>query len=148
MTGIGYWDAFHYHYDKDLVLTWSLGANFYWPEYNTQFSLKGEQYFLGERGVKFEMIRHFRYASVGFYAMKAQYAKSNGGFRFQILLPPYKQKRHKYIPRISTSYNMGIAYNAGNEQYYYKQYRSEASENIMNENSFNPYFIKSELSIY
>ena len=43
---------------------------------------------------------------------------------------------------------MGIAYNAGNEQKYYKQYRSEPSENIMNENSFNPYFIKSELSIY
>ena len=101
---------------------------------------------MGERGVKFEMIRHFRYASVGFYAMKAEHAKSNGGFRFQVALPPYKQKRHKYIPRISTSKNMGIIYNAGNEQLYYKQYRSEASDNIMNTNSFNPYFIKSELS--
>ena len=73
---------------------------------------------------------------------------ANGGFRFQVLLPPYKQKRHKYIPRVSTSYNMGIVYNAGNERYYYQQYRSESNENIMNENSFNPYFIKSELSIY
>lgn len=41
---------------------------------------------------------------------------------------------------------MGIAYNAGNEQYYYRQYRSEANENIMNNNSFNPYFIKSEIN--
>ena len=152
MTGIGYWDAFHYHYDKDLVSTWSVGANFYWPEYNTQFSLKGEQYFLGERGVKFEMIRHFRYASVGFYAVKGQYAKSNGGFKFQILLPPYKYKRfegkNKYIPRVTTSGQMGTIYNAGNERVYYRQYRSEASDNIMNNNSFNPYFIKSELSNY
>jgi len=147
-VAIGYWDGFHLHYDTKFSTTWTLGANFYWPQYNTQFSLKGEQYLMGEKGVKFEMIRHFRYASVGFYAMKGQHAKSNGGFRFQVLLPPYKYKRfkNKYIPRVNTSNNMGIVYNAGNEQYYYRQYRSEADENIMNNNSFNPYFIKSELS--
>lgn len=148
-TAIGYWEGFRLHYDTDYSLTWSLGANFYWPRYNTQFSLKGEKYLMGEKGVKFEMIRHFRYASVGFYAMKGQHANSNGGFRFQVLLPPYKYKRfkrNKYIPRINTSDQMGIVYNAGNEQYYYRQYRSEADENIMNNNSFNPYFIKSEIS--
>lgn len=145
-VGIGYWDGFSLHYDTDMAWTWTVGANFYWPKYNTQFSLKGEQYLMGEKGVKFEMIRHFRYASVGFYAQKGQHANSNGGFRFQVLLPPYKQKRHKVIPRVSTSYHMGIVYNAGNEQYYYRQYRSEANENIMNNNSFNPFFIKSELS--
>ena len=149
VTGIGYWDGFHLHYDRDMVLTWTIGANFYWPQYNTQFSLKGEQYLMQEKGVKFEMIRHFRYASVGVYAMKAQYANSNGGFKFQILLPPYKYKRFrgkaKYIPRISTSAQMGTIYNAGNERIYYKQYKSQPSDNIMNNNSFNPYFIKSEL---
>ena len=145
-VGIGYWDAFKLHYDTDMTWTWTVGANFYWPRYNTQFSLKGEQYLMKDRGVKFEMIRHFRYASVGFYAMKGKEANSNGGFRFQVLLPPYKQKRHKLIPRVSTSYNMGIAYNAGNERYYYRQYRSEANENIMNNNSFNPYFIKTEIN--
>lgn len=92
------------------------------------------------------MIRHFRYCSIGFYLMKAEQAKANGGFRFQVLLPPYnKYKRHKYIPRINTSANMGIIYNSGNERYYYKEYKAEASDNIMEENSFNPYFIKSEL---
>jgi hypothetical protein len=103
---------------------------------------------MGEKGVKFEMIRHFRYASVGFYAQKAKEANSNGGFRIQVLLPPYKYKRfkNKYIPRLNTSYNMGIVYNAGNERYYYRQYRSAADENIMNCNRFNPYFIKSEIS--
>jgi len=149
-TGIGFWDGFMLHYDRDLSITWTIGANFYWPRYNTQFSLKGEQYILQEKGIKFEMIRHFRYASVGFYAMKAEHANSNGGFRFQVLLPPYKYKRfkNKYIPRVNTSYNMGIAYNAGNEQLYYRQYRSETDENIMNNNRFNPFFIKSEISNY
>ena len=145
-VGIGYWDGFKLHYDTDMTWTWTVGANFYWPRYNTQFSLKGEQYLMKDRGVKFEMIRNFRYATIGVYAMKGKEANSNGGFRFQVLLPPYKQKRHKLIPRVSTSYNMGIAYNAGNEQFYYKQYRSETNENIMNNNSFNPYFIKTEIN--
>ena len=150
VTAIGYWEGLHLHYDTDFSATWSLGGNFYWPQYNTQFSLKGEQYLMGEKGIKFEMVRHFRYASVGFYAQKGQYANSNGGFRFQILLPPYKYKRfkNKYIPRVNTSSQMRIEYNAGNEQYYSRQYRSAADENIMNNNKFNPYFIKSELSNY
>ena len=147
-VAVGFWDGFNIHYDTEFSTTWSIGGNFYWPQYNTQFSLKGEQYLMGEKGIKFEMTRHFRYASVGFYAQKGQHANSNGGFRIQVLLPPYKCKRYKnkYMPRVNTSYNMGIVYNAGNEQYYYRQYRSEADENIMNNNSFNPYFIKSELT--
>ena len=40
---------------------------------------------------------------------------------------------------------MGIAYNAGNERYYYQGYRANPGANIMQANSFNPYFIKSEL---
>lgn len=144
-VGVGYWNAFKLHYDTKMTTTWTIGGNFYWPRYNTQFSLKGERYLLGEKGVKFEIIRHFRYASIGFYAMKAEHANSNGGFRFQVALPFYKYKRHKYIPRVNFSPNMGIIYNAGNERYYYKQYKAEASDNIMENNSFNPYFIKSEL---
>ena len=50
-----------------------------------------------------------------------------------------------YIPRITPSNNTGMSYNAGNEQYYYKTYRSAPDDNIMKNNSFNPYFIKSEL---
>ena len=63
--------------------------------------MKLEQYLLGEKGVRIDIIRHFRYASIGFYAMKAQGAKSNGGFRFQIALPPYKYRRRGYIPRFT-----------------------------------------------
>lgn len=144
-TGWAYWDGFRCKYNGQYQWTWSVGGNFFWPQYNVQFSLKAEQYLLGEKGGYFEMIRHFRYASVGFYAMKAEDAKSNGGFRFQVALPPYKQKRHKYIPRISTSRNMGIKYNAGNERVYYKQYRAESSDNIMEQNRFNPIYIENEM---
>ena len=146
-TGAGRWDGFKFQYDPSLWrVTWSLGGNFYWPRFNTQFTLKAEQYLLKEKGIKFDMIRHFRYCSIGFYAMKAEHAKANGGFRFQVALPPYKYKRKGYVPRVNTSTNMGISYNAGNERYYYKEYKAEASDNIMEENSFNPYFIKLALA--
>ena len=147
-TGTGYWDGFTLHYGTKRRVTWSVGGSFYWPKYNVETSLKVEQYLLGEKGVRVDCIRHFRYASIGFYAMKADGVKANGGFRFQIALPPYKYKRKGYIPRVTTSNNFGIAYNAGNEQYYYKGYKAAPYENIMQNNSFNPYFIKSELSNY
>ncbi|MBQ8674533.1 MAG: hypothetical protein IJ511_10945, partial [Bacteroides sp.] len=147
-TGSHYWNGFTFHYDPTMTLTWTLGGSFYWPQYNTQFNLKAEQYLKKEKGVKFEMIRHFRYCSIGFYAMKAEGANSNGGFRFQVALPPYKYKRYKSWPRVMPSNNFGIVYNAGNEQIYYKQYKAEASDNIMRQNSFNPYYIKSELLNY
>ena len=43
---------------------------------------------------------------------------------------------------------MGLLYNAGNEQNYYLDYKAEASDNIMDQNSFNPYYIKSEMLNY
>ena len=132
-------------------LTWTLGGGFYWPQYNTQFKLKLEQYLLSEKGVRFEMTRNFRYVSIGFYGMKVQYAGNkgyNGGFRFQINLPPYKYKRKGYIPRVLPSRSFGMAYNAGNEQYYGKSYSAMLGNTIAQENSLNPYFIKSELLNY
>ena len=129
-------------------LTWSLGGGFYWPKYNTQFKLKVEQYLLGEKGVRFDMTRNFRYASIGFYGMKVQYAGNkgyNGGFRFQINLPPYKYKRKGYIPRVLPSRSFGMTYNAGNERYYGKSYSATIGNTIAQENCLNPYFIKSEM---
>ena len=75
--------------------------------------------------------------------MKAQGALKNGGFRFQVALPPYKYKRKNM--RVLPPDNWGMSYNAGNERYYYKGYKASPNDNIMQQNQFNPYFIKSEL---
>ncbi len=148
LTDPYYWNGFKCIYNTKHRITWNLGASFYWPQFNVQTSLKAEQYLLGEKGIRLDVMRHFRYATIGFYAMKAKGAKSNGGFRFQIALPPYKYKRRGYIPRITPSKNMGLAYNAGNEQFYYRTYRVAPGNNIMQGNSFNPYYIKSEMLNY
>jgi hypothetical protein len=147
LVKFAYWEGFKYIYNDESTTYWSVGGDFYWPQYNTQFRLRGEQYLKKEKGIKFEMLRHFRYATVGFYAEKAEHAKSNGGFRIFVTLPPYKQRRsrNKLIPRVSTALGTGITYNAGNESVYYKMPYSNASENMMQQSRFNPYFIKSEL---
>ena len=124
-----------------------MGANFFWPQYDVNFSLKAEQYLRDERGLRFDMVRHFKYASVGFYAMKAEKANSNGGFLFQVALPPYKHQRRKYIPRVSTSQNMGIIYNANNERIYYKKHRVEICDKMMEEKGFNPIYIENKCLI-
>lgn len=149
-TGRGYFENWAFYHGVKWTLTGHVGANFYWPRYNTSFSLKAERYLLEECGVRGEMVRHFRYASIGFYGMKvfgkADAANNgfNAGFLFQIALPAYKYKRRGYIPRV-TGGDFGIRYNAGNEKQYGKGYRSNPNDNVLRENSFNPYFVKSEL---
>lgn len=140
-----YFTGFVMHYDLDPDFRWFVSANYYWPLAKTQFTLRGQRFLLGDYGVKFEMIRHFRYCSIGFYAEKAKYGHTNGGFRFQVALPPYRMKRTGKWPRITTSGQMGLVYNANNEQYYYREWKVEASDNIMESNSFNPYYIDSEI---
>lgn len=152
-TGKGYFENWAFYHGTKWTLTGSLAASAYWRKFNTQFTLKGERYLREEYGVRGDMVRHFRYASIGFYVMKvfnkadAANKGFNGGFLFQIALPPYKYKRKGYIPRVVGG-DFGIRYNAGNEKVYGDGYRSRPDDNVLRDNSFNPYFIKSELLNY
>ena len=157
-TGWGEWgkyvlgdmvNAFVYGYDKNSMLfTGSIGGSYYIPKYDMQLSLHGEKYLLGEYGLRFDMIRHFRYCSIGFYGMKMNKGVNGGinaGFRFQVTLPSYKYKRRGYVPRVNVGRNMGLSYNAGNEFKYGKSFKAQPSDNMSETNRFNPYYIKQEL---
>ncbi len=143
--GNSYFDGFRFNYDPRFHFYWNVAGNFFWPELQTQFTARLQRFLYGDLGVKCEMIKHTRRASIGLYAEKSKGANFNVGFRFQIALPPYRQKRHGYVPKITTSANMGMTYNAGNERLYYREYRTEASDNIMSNNAFNPYYIDYQL---
>ena len=147
MLGLCYFDGFVFHVSKELEPFWYVSGNMYWPRVNTEFKLTVEKYLLGDVGAKAEMIRHFERCSIGFYLEKGlnTYAHTNGGFRFQIALPPYRYRRQGYWPRVNTSAQMGMSYNANNEQRWYKETRIEASDNIMSRNAFNPYYIENEI---
>lgn len=145
--GSYYYDGFKFKYDTDYRFRWNVAANYYWPMYQTQFTLRAQQFLMGDYGVKAEMIRHFRHCSIGFYAMKGE-GSSNGGFRFQIAIPPYRMKRHGYWPKVNTSGQMGMVYNAGNERYFYMEYKTEASDNIMTGNEYNPIYVAGQIGRY
>lgn len=156
-TGYGIYDNWAYYHGTQYALTGSLGASAYWPKYNTLFRFSGERYLQKDYGVRGEMMRHFRYTSIGFYATKTWPNKRdrdngatvgnkgiNGGFIFQIAIPPYRQKRRGHWPRVNAG-DFSLGYNAGNEEIYGKTYRPRHDDNQLRNNQFNPYFIKSEI---
>lgn len=147
-VGDGYWDGMKLYYNTHMRFLYAAGVNFYWPQFKTQISAKAQRWVRGDHGFKMEMIRYFRHAAIGIYAETASGlgAKPNGGFRFQVTLPPYKYKRYKKFPRITTSDQMGLIYNGSNEMFYYKEYKAEASDNILEENELNPFYIQSVLN--
>ena len=144
--GLYYWEGFTAHVDTDFGFYWNLRANYYWPRVQTQFSLSVNKFLLDDYGIKYEMVRHFRNCSVGFYAEKGFYSdvRTNGGFRFMISLPPHRMKRYKSLPKVTVG-SMGMTYNANNEQVWYKEFKTEAGDNIMSKNAFNPHYIDSEI---
>jgi len=147
LLGLCYWDGFVFHVDKDLAPYWSMGGGFYVPQLETSFTGRVHKFLLDDYGIKCEMIRHFRKCSIGFYLEKGlnTYAHTNGGFRFSIALPPYRYKRNGYIPRVGPTGNIGMTYNANNEQRWYRETKFEASDNITTSNAFNPYYIAKEI---
>ena len=147
-TGQSYFHNWRWQAGKLQRLTWSLGGSFFWPRYNLKLDLHVKQFLMNERGVEFQMVRHFRHLAIGFYARKVQYAGNhgfNGGFRVAINLPPFKYKRTGFVPRIMPSFNTTTTYNAGNERTYGQSFLPRVDENFGTESSFNPIFIKSEL---
>lgn len=152
MLGLSYWRGFEFHYNVSspvLKPYWSAKVNYYSPLLGSQFSAKVQKFLLDDYGVKGEMVRHFRYCSIGFYLEKGlnSYARLNGGFSFAITLPPYRYRRHGHAPRVTTSF-IGMTYNANNEQRWFKENKYEAGDNIMEKNGFNPYYIDKEISRY
>lgn len=156
VVALSYFEGFVWKHTFEPDFVWSFGGNYYNHALRTQFSLHAKRFLMGDYGLKFEMIRHFRHCSIGFYLEKGgemyenqfkieNMGRTNGGFRFQIALPPFRMKRHGYIPRVTTSGQMGMGYNANNEQYFYKEFRTEASDNIMSDNYYNPYYINGML---
>lgn len=135
-----YFDGFIFKYDSYSYFRWNVAFNYYMPALDTQFTLRAQRFLLGDVGLKYEMIRHFDRCSVGLYAEKSKSVQLNVGFRFSLFLPPYNVKRRGYVPRVKVG-NLGMSYNANNERYYYKEYRTEASDNIMSKNAFNPYYL-------
>ena len=157
LLAVSYFEGFVWKHSLEPNFVFRVGGNYYNHALHTTFSLHASRFIQGDYGLKFEMVRHFRHCSIGFYLEKGgemhatefrfeNVAPTNGGFRFQIALPPYRMKRHGWIPRVTTSGQIGMSYNANNEAYFYKEFRAEADDNIMSANYFNPYYINGRIN--
>ena len=141
---------FKFGYDKNSgKVTLNIGANYYWRELNSQLSVRGEKYLQGECGVRFDLIRHMKSCSIGFYGMyvpdDAHNKGVNGGFRFVVKLPPYKYKRNGYVPRVTTSTIWGFEYNAGGTFVYGQSFKANAQQNMSEAIKYNPAYLEQEL---
>ena len=141
---------FKFGYDKNSGrATWNIGANYYWRALNSQLSLRGEKYIQGECGVRFDLIRHMKNCSIGFYGMYVpddDHNKGvNGGFRFVVKLPPFKYKRSGYVPRVTTSSIWGFEYNAGGTFVYGQSFKANAQQNMSEAIKYNPAYLEQEL---
>lgn len=143
-------NRFIFTYERETAqVTGQLGINYYWNRFDTQFAFRGESFIEGDFGVRGDMIRHFKYCSIGFYLLYVHdywwNRGLNGGFQFQITLPPYNYKRKGYIPRVMPGRNWGFRYNAAGTYIYGERYRAEDDDNIANDIKYNPNYVKQEL---
>ena len=101
-----------------------------------------EKFLAGDIGVRADMTRHFRCASIGFYVMKNDYDNLDGGFHFSILIPPMKYKRKRV--RVTPAKYFNMEYKAAGLFFNGKSYKTNPGQNKAEEN-FNPYYIKSQI---
>ena len=139
---------FGYNTEDDKI-TGQLGVNYWWERHNTQLAARVESFLGGDCGLRFDLIRHFKSCSIGFYGtyIPSDWWNSgvNAGFRFQITLPPYKYKRKGYIPRVMPARNWGFSYNAAGSFVYGQRFRADIDDNMSDNIKYNPYYIKQEL---
>ena len=105
--------------------------------------MKAIKFLAGDYGVRADMTRHFKRASVGFYIMKNNRGNIDGGFHFAIALPPMGQKRRKGF-RVMPARYFDLEYKAAGLFFNGKSYETRPGENKAIDN-FNPKYIESQL---
>jgi hypothetical protein len=123
-------------------LSWFVRSRYFYPKYNLQFDLSYGRYINSDYGFRADCTRHFKAATIGFYAMYTG-DELNGGFHFSIPLPPRKRNR-KHVLRLVPPRFFDWEYNAGTEFYYGRYYETRPNEN-RSEHWNNPISIRSEI---
>ena len=128
------------------MLTFIGSANVYLSSWNTEFRLTGGRYIAGDYGLVGEVMRHFKYCTIGAYAQLQNKApvreiggkdetQQNGGFKVVVMLPPYKKSAKKI--RIRPATNFRQVYNAKSDRGNVRMYKTDPEENER-EGNFNP----------
>lgn len=141
LTGASSFYNWEWYYSLPKRFTGRVGAQYYYARYNVQCNVTAARYLAGDYGGRIDLMRHFRYTTIGFYGLKTNKSDWNGGFFFAIALPPYKQKRSRV--RVTTAPYIRAEYNTNADFYYGRSYCTSPDETPARYN-LNPWFIKSE----
>lgn len=144
LTGSSFFDHWEWNYGSLSTITWNAGASYYNARFNTMCAVRMEKYLAGDLGVRVDVMRNFRNVSVGLYAMHNNRGNLDGGFYFAIALPPYKQKRGKYIQVRPATY-FDLEYNAAGLFYNGMSYKTTPGYS-KTERNFNPFYIESQVN--
>lgn len=144
LTGSSYFYHWNWHYGAAKLVTWNVGGSYFNAMFNVLCEVKAVKFLAGDYGVRADMTRHFKRASVGFYIMKNNRGNVDGGFHFAIALPPMGQKRRKGI-RVMPARYFDLEYKAAGLFFNGKSYETKPGENKAI-NNFNPKYIKSQLN--
>lgn len=96
------------------------GADVYLNRYDTQFRLRGGRYVYKDYGVQLEILKHFKHCTVTVYGEYSDLWGKNGGFKFVMMIPPYKRKYRKVNVRPASNFrftNNFMAYPYSNLMY-------------------------------
>lgn len=96
------------------------GADVYLNRYDTQFRLRGGRYVYKDYGAQLEIMKHFKHCTVTVYGEYSDLWGKNGGFKFVMMIPPYKRKYRKVNVRPASNFrftNNFMAYPYSNLMY-------------------------------
>lgn len=108
------------------ITAW-IGPEVYLHRWNTQFSVRGGRYLLGDYGVVGEGFRHFKHTSVGVYASYSNRGKEDAGFKVIMMLPPYKRQARKV--NIRPASNFRLTYSVEANDYANRMYFTDPEQN-------------------
>lgn len=142
LTGYTLFDGFQYTSESLSDVSVLGHIRYFYQPLATELSLKGGQFYTGAKGVRAELVKHFREVTIGFFALLGD-GDTNGGFNFSVPLNiPKKYKRD--LVRVKAA-------NYFDWEYTYKQvdvplgyYETRPNENH-SEHFFNSGFMKNQL---
>ncbi|MGL5681986.1 MAG: hypothetical protein ACRDDZ_02890 [Marinifilaceae bacterium] len=102
----GYSQFFEGEWNGSLPDLWtgSIGLHYFNKRYNSELIVRAISYIDTDKGIRADIIRHFKHVSIGLYAMRNNANSIDGGFHFAIMLPPYKTKKHRAVNVNTTDY--------------------------------------------
>ena len=132
-------------FGEDWRVSGIAGVNFWLNPWQTEIRLSGGRYVDGIWGSELDVMRHFRYVTIGAFAQLHEASpnsfykhkisgmfsvydrKQTAGFKIVVMLPPYKKSDRKFVLRPAS--NLSLGYNGQQDEVTMQMYHTDPEEN-------------------